>query len=141
MMSLTHLLDTSVYSQRLRRNPVDACVKRWRALGDSSFGISIIVEAEILFGLNKKNSSRLWLEYNNYLRDKLLTLPLDRVIIEKYAALKAQLYGQGKTIGEFDMLIGATALVHKLKIATLNPRHFEVIPNLEVEDWSSTSSF
>lgn len=36
----------------------------------------------------------------------------------------------------FDLLIAATALSHRLILATLNARHFDGIPGLHVEDWS-----
>ena len=57
---ITHLLDTSVYSQRLKKHPVDKVVRRWSELGNSKLAISAICEAELLYGLEKKNSPRLW---------------------------------------------------------------------------------
>ena len=63
-------------------------------------------------------------------------LPLDRKVIEKYAQIKAERMAAGITIGEFDLLIGATAIVHQLKLATLNTKDFRKLPQLKVEDWS-----
>lgn len=133
---VTHLLDTSVYSQRLRRRPVAGVVRRWSALGDGKLAIAAICEAELLFGLEKKNSERLWAEYEHYLKHKLIVLPLDRKAIETYARVKAELQASGSPVGEFDLLIGATALANGLKLATLNTKHFAKIPGLVVEDWS-----
>ncbi|WP_269524190.1 type II toxin-antitoxin system VapC family toxin [Coraliomargarita parva] len=133
---ITHLLDTSVYSQRLRRKPVDAVVRRWSALGDGKLAISTICEAELLFGLEKKASPRLWQEYESYLKHKLVVLPLDRKAIESYARIKASLLQQGLVVGEFDLLIGATALANHLVLATLNQRDFSKIAELKLEDWS-----
>jgi tRNA(fMet)-specific endonuclease VapC len=133
---ITHLLDTSVYSQRLKRRPLRKVVRRWSDLGDAKLAISTICEAEILFGLEKKNSGRLWTEYEHYLKHKLVVLPLDRQAIEAYARLKAELQTSGLTVGEFDLLIGATALANNLKLATLNAKDFVKIPGLEVEDWT-----
>ena len=61
---LTHLLDTSVYSQRLKPQPVEAVVKKWSQLGNQRLAIAAACEAELLFGLTKRNSERLWTEYN-----------------------------------------------------------------------------
>ena len=36
-----------------------------------------------------------------------------------------------------DRMIAATALVHDLVVATCNPRDFENIPGLQVQDWSN----
>ena len=133
---MTHLLDTSVYSQRLRRHPVAGVVRRWSELGDPSLAISIICEAEVLFGLEKEGSRRLWAEYEHYLKHKLVVLPLDRKVIETYARIKAGTLAAGHRIGEFDLLIGATALANQLTLATLNARDFHDIPGLVVEDWA-----
>lgn len=133
---VTHLLDTSVYSQRLRRKPAPKVIHRWGTLGDSKLAIATICEAELLFGLEKKNSERLWLEYDQYLKHKLIVLPLDRNTVKTYARIKAELQSGGINIGEFDLLIGATALANGLKLATLNVKHFSKIPQLVVEDWS-----
>ncbi len=132
---ITHLLDTSVYSQRLRRRPVDGVVRRWAGLGDAGLAVSVICEAEVLFGLEKKASARLWTEYDEFLKDRIVVLPLDRRTIETYARLKAALRHRGVVVGEFDLLIGATALANRLDLATLNAKDFEKIPGLRVEDW------
>jgi len=46
------------------------------------------------------------------------------------------LLASGVTVGEFDLLIGTTALANKLTLATLNVKDFAKIPSLKVEDWS-----
>lgn len=134
---ITHLLDTSVYSQRLKKHPVEEVVRRWSELGNSKLVISAICEAELLYGLEKKNSPRLWAEYEEYLKNALVMLPLDRKVIDFYAKTKASMSMQGLVVDELDLLIGATALANGLKLATLNERHFSKIPSLEVEDWSA----
>ena len=136
MMRLTHLLDTSVYSQRLRRHPHPGTVRHWSELGNAALAISTICEAEVLFGLEKKASARLWTEYEHYLKNQLVVLSLDRKAIETYARIKAETLSAGLSIGESDLLIGATALTNNLKVATLNAQDFSKIPNLIVEDWS-----
>lgn len=132
---ITHLLDTSVYSQRLKRRPVKAVVQRWSTVGDTRLAISTICEAELLFGLEKKGSKRLRTEYGHYLKHKLVVLPLDRQVIEIYARVKAEMQAEGVSVAEFDLLIGATALANQLTLATLNLRDFAKIPGLDVEDW------
>jgi predicted nucleic acid-binding protein len=135
-MALTHLLDTSVYSQRLRREPHPAVVKRWRALGDDALAVSAICEGELVFGLELKESERMWLEYRECLKGRLAFLPVDRNVVEAYGRLKASLWRVGKPRGELDLWIGATALSHRLILATLNARHFAGMPGVAVEDWS-----
>jgi tRNA(fMet)-specific endonuclease VapC len=111
-------------------------VRRWSAAGDASLAISIVCEAEVLYGLEKKDADRLWVEYREFLQNKLVILPLDRKVIEIYAKTKAEIQASGHTVGEFDLLIAATALANQLTIATMNVRDFSKVPNLRFEDWS-----
>jgi predicted nucleic acid-binding protein len=133
---LTHLLDTSVYSQRLRPKPVAGVIRRWQQLGDAALAISAICEAEILYGLERKGSARLWTEYHEYLENRLVLLPLDQAVAARYALLKARQQTCGQPVADFDLLIAATAMEHGLIVATLNVRHFSAIEELKVEDWT-----
>jgi len=105
-------------------------------LGNSKLAISAVCEAELLYGLEKKSSPRLWAEYEEYLKNALVMLPLDRKAVEIYAKTKAAMSLQSLVVDEPDLLIGATALANGLKLATLNASDFSKIPNLQVEDWS-----
>lgn len=133
---ISHLLDTSVYSQRLRPKPLQSVVNRWRRLGDASLAISAICEAELRYGLARRKSERLWREYHEFVEDRLVLLPVDKRVSSIFGEIKAVTEACGKPKADFDLLIAATALAHKLILATLNPRHFEGIPGLQVEDWA-----
>ena len=60
----THLLDTSVYCQPLKPKPLPSVERRWRDLGDAALAISAICEAELLYGLEWKQSARLHAQYD-----------------------------------------------------------------------------
>ena len=132
---LTHLLDASVYSQRLRPKPLPEVVRRWRKVGDQRLCISAICEAEIRYGLTKRGSERLWTEYRQFLEHQLVVLPVDKPVADRYGELKTELEEAGLPRAEFDLLIAATALHHNLILATCNLKHFANIPGLRVEDW------
>jgi len=132
---LSHLLDTSVYSQRLRPVPSPRVVERWQQVGDERLAVSAICEAELLFGLRKRGSERLWQEYRTALADRLTVLPIDPGVAGIYAELKADCESRGEPRADFDLLIAATALRHRLILATGNSRHFNGLHGLEVEDW------
>lgn len=134
---ITHLLDTSVYSQRLQPRPVDSVMERWSNLGDSSLSISSICEAELVYGLEKKSSARLWKEYHQYLENRLIIFPIDTETSHCFATIKAETQKVGNTVADFDLLIAATAITRRLKLATLNYQHFEKVPRLDAEDWST----
>lgn len=125
-----------MYSQRLRPQPLPSVVKRWERIGDHALAISAICEAELLYGLEKKASERLWLEYKLYLRNRLVVLSVDSEVAAVYGQLRGLKEKQGEPRADFDLLIAATAIAHDLRVATLNMRHFEGIPNLQVENWA-----
>lgn len=133
---LSHLLDTSVYSQRLKPKPLKSVMRRWKNHGNAVLAVSACCEAEILFGLEKRNSSRLWTEYEEYLRDKLTMIPFAYKEAAVYAGIRKQLTSAGEPVADMDLIIGATAIANGLILATLNMKHFEKIKGLRLENWS-----
>jgi tRNA(fMet)-specific endonuclease VapC len=49
----------------------------------------------------------------------------------------AHLWSRGRLIDVEDILIGATALARELTVVTNNLDHFQRIPRLRVEDWTT----
>lgn len=134
---LTHLLDTSVYCQPIKKRPLPKVMERWQSVGDDALCISIFCETEVLQGLEMKNSQTLWQAYEEILKDRLPILPFDLSVARQYAQLQAYFIPRGRPRPIFDLLIASTALVHHLIVATCNYRDFKEIPDLQVEDWSS----
>jgi predicted nucleic acid-binding protein len=136
-MALSHLLDTSVYCQPIKPLPLPSVVKRWRNLGDDALAISAICEAELLYGLELKKSTRLDALYDQLLRNRMPVLSVDSVVAATFASIKAHGRIKGALGSDFDFLIAATAKTHGLILATLNVRHFRDVDGLAVEDWTS----
>lgn len=111
-------------------------IDRWQRLGNEALAISSITEAELLFGLEKRGSQRLWLEYRHYLENSLVILPVNKGVAAHFARLKAIMEQSGTRRADFDLLIAARAIQHGLTVATLDLRHFTNIPGLQIEDWS-----
>ena len=134
--SCVYLLDTSVYSQPLRPRPLAAVERRWCAIPESDLAISVICELELLQGLHHKNSKRLWHAYNTLLKGRLRQIDITSNVVSIYAEQAARLRKQGKPRPQFDLLIAASALSHDLVLATCNPKDFQYIEGLKMEDWS-----
>ncbi len=132
----SHLIDTSVYCQPIKPKPLRAVEQRWRDLGDEALAISAICEAELLYGLELKQSDRLRAQYDQLLKDRLQLLPVDSAVVVTFSKIKAACRKKGIAASDFDLLIAATAKTHSLVLATLNVRHFIGIEGLAVEDWS-----
>jgi predicted nucleic acid-binding protein len=109
--------------------------RRWTVLGDEQLATSIICEAELLYGLELKQSARLQKEYESILKGRLRVFPVDAAVAASFASMKATARRRGRLVSDFDLLIAATAKAHGLVLATLNTRHFAGIDGLAVENW------
>jgi tRNA(fMet)-specific endonuclease VapC len=114
-------------------------MRRWEEVGDGRVVTSAICEAEIRFGIRKKGSDRLAALFAELL-PRVSILPVDSLVAAAYAEMRAACEAAGRTVADMDLLIAATAKVHGLTVATLNFRHFEHIPGITVEDWSTPNT-
>ena len=64
--------------------------------------------------------------------EKVTILPFSKAVSDKAVKITKQLKAANKLIEVPDIFIAATALAHKLPIATLNLKHFERIQDLEI---------
>ncbi len=63
---------------------------------------------------------------------------LDNTILTQSAQMYAYLKQQGRSTGEFDLLIAATALVKQMTLITNNERHYQFLQesfDLSMENW------
>jgi predicted nucleic acid-binding protein len=84
-MALTHLLDTSVFCQPIKPRPLAPVIQRWQALGDDALAVSVLCQAEILYGIALKGSSRLQAAYEAVLKDRLTVFPVAEAESQTYA--------------------------------------------------------
>jgi tRNA(fMet)-specific endonuclease VapC len=130
---VTSLLDTNIVSD-LVRNPKGRVAERIRRIGESEVCTSIVVAAELRFGVEKKGSSRLANQVAAVL-DALEVLPLEAPADEKYAVIRAHLERAGRPMGANDLLIAAQALALGCTLITDNDKEFRRVPGLSVENW------
>jgi predicted nucleic acid-binding protein len=62
-------------------------------------------------------------------------VPFDLETAQVHARLWAELSGSGVNIGAHDLIIGATALAHGMRITPRDLRSFPKIPGLEILQW------
>lgn len=135
-MAPSHLLDTSVYSQPLKPRPLPSVERHWRKHGDEALAISVVCEAELWFGIEKRQSAKLRRDFATLLQGRLVSFDVNMAIAAAFGELKAQALRKGLAPSDFDLLIAATAKTHALTVATLNVRHFIELDGVVVEDWS-----
>lgn len=132
-MSAGYLLDTNIVSD-LMRHPRGRVAARIAELGEPRICTSIIVVAEIRYGIAKTGSRRLPAQLAAILGG-LVILPFEAPADLRYGELRARLEQIGGPIGANDMLIAAHALTLGLTLVTANEREFSRVQGLSVENW------
>jgi tRNA(fMet)-specific endonuclease VapC len=132
---MKYLLDTNICIYFLNQHP--KVVARMNQAADDDLGISIVTIAELQFGAYNSQKVEHNLNRITTFRQMVQTTYLTTKITEEYARIKAKLRKAGHNVGNFDILIGATALVNNLTLVTNNTKHFKDISNLSLADWST----
>ena len=131
-----YLLDTNILSD-LMKHPQGRIRAHLERVGDNAVCTSIIVVAELRFGVEKSGSVALRRNLDVIL-SALEILPLRHPADQRYAELRAHLELTGKTVGPNDMLIAAHCLAEGLVAVTANIDEFGRVPGLKVENWLAT---
>lgn len=139
-MASLYLLDTNVYCQPIKPQPLISVMCRLEKLEERHIRISVICELEILFGIRRKQAPRQQNAYESLLKDRFRILDIDHEVATTAAEIKFYRKSNGKPISPFDLLIAATAKAHNLILATLNAKDFADIEGLALEDWSRVIS-
>ncbi len=131
---MASLLDTDILSAIMRRNNSVMPKSRAYLQEHQRFHFSIITRYEILRGLKAIDAHRR-LETFEQLCLRSTVIHLSDAIISKASDVYADLSKRGELIGDADILIAASALVHGFGLVTNNERHLQRITDLQVENW------
>lgn len=102
---MRYLLDTNIVSN-LVREPQGRVTVRIKAIGEPNICTSIIVAAELRYGITKKGSPPLSAQVQAVL-GAIDTLPFESPADEIYGSIRTQLELAGTPIGGNDLLIAA----------------------------------
>ena len=133
---MRYLLDTNVVSD-LVRNPQGRVTQRIRDVGETQVCTSVIVAAELRYGVARKGSPRLTAQLEAVL-GTLEVLPFETPADETYGLLRARLEQAGQPIGGNDLLIAAQTMTLGYTLVTDNEREFSRIDDLSCENWLRT---
>ncbi len=131
-----YLLDTNTVSHLLRGDEIGIQL-RWRMAHISTrrLAISVITEAELLYGLAKKpKATHLRTIIHRFLAD-CDSLPWNSVAARSYADLRAQSEANGISIASLDMLIAAHAHSVKRILITRDNGLLRLKPWVSVDNW------
>lgn len=136
MTSNRRMLDTNTVSHLIRQHP--AVTRRVVETPMATLCISVITEAELLFGLAKRPKATALHQVVRELLRRIDVLAWDSATATIYGPLRAGLAAIGKTMGPLDLLIAAHAIATGSVLVT-NDQAFLTINGLAVEDWTIPS--
>ncbi len=119
------LCDTNILIEFYKGNP--EILGELQHIGQSNLAVSVITEAELYFGALNKSEL-------NMIRKHLAAIsriPVDVAVSDRFLILM-QTYSLSHKLSLPDALIAATALVHSMKLYTLNTVDFRFIPELQL---------
>ena len=111
--------------------------ERVAQVGIEQIAVTIVTKGELFFGAY--HSCRV--EANLQRVRKFFEEPcpavfgIDEQTVEYFGRFKAELWRTGKPIGDIDMLIAGFAVSRGFIIVTNNTKHFERIPDVNLENW------
>ncbi len=132
-MAIRYLLDTNIASLVIRENI--RVVNRFNAISPEGIFISVISEAELLFGIARKpEAKRLQVLVQRFLHS-IKILGWTSTAAWNFAYERAELERQGRLLADIDMMIAAHALAEDAILVT-NDAAFQRISHLKTEDWT-----
>jgi len=127
------LVDSSVFiTLERRRLPLSALIA---ATEGEPLDLAAVTASELLVGVHRADTPARRLGRDTFVEALLAALPVapfDLPVARVHAELCATLAAVGRVIGSHDLLIAATALVHRYAVLTENLREFERVPGLAV---------
>lgn len=133
-MALLYLLDTNIVSYFLRaRSP--AVRRNIERATLKTLAISVITQAEVLYGLERISATALQRATAEDFFSKVSVLDWNPPAARSYAKLRTAQERKGRPLSTEDMLIAAQALAEDLTLVT-HDRAFSFIDGLRTEDWT-----
>lgn len=134
---MDYLLDTNICIYYFKGQfEVKNSIER---IGFERFAISEITLAELIYGAEKSQKKDKNIKVVEDFADKISIMPIFESI-RIYGREKARLKTKGTPISDFDLFIGATAIINDMTLVTRNIREFERMENIKIENWIDNNS-
>lgn len=131
------LIDTDVLSYILKQREPFYQRSQAYLTHYGRFTISCLTYYECLRGYKAVGATKRLQVFREFL-EKTDVLYVDQGVLDKAADIYSVLKPKGELSGEFDLIIGATALFHGMNLVTNNVKHYQVIQHsfpLRIEKW------
>ena len=130
-----YLIDTNTWIEYFHnRNGVKEHLKE---IPVENIYVSEVTIAELIYGAVHSGNVEKHLNETFEISETFNVVTISNVL-RQYADLRHALVNQNqKNVGDFDILIGATALHYDMVIVTDNVKHFKLMPVIKIENWVS----
>ncbi len=127
---MKYLVDSDYVADYLGAHP--HAIRLLSSFAKYDLAISLITYGEIYEGIHfGRDPQKTTDVFQRFLRSVVI-LPPTQPIMQYFARIRGELRRTGKIIGDFDILIAATAIHHNLTLVTRNIKDYERIPNLNI---------
>jgi len=125
------ILDTSVIIKLEREGVSEAFNPRFDR---DQIAISVVTVSELLAGVHQSQGEQSVYRssFVGEMLDRLEPLPITPRIARIHADMASFMKQEGRTIGNHDQWIAATALAHGATVVTMNRKDFDKVPALQV---------
>ncbi len=132
---MKYMLDTNICIYIIKNKPLKV-IEALKKVEIGQICLSVITLAELEYGVEKSQQR----EKNKLALTGFLIpfeiLPFPLKAATKFGEIRAFLEKKGKSVGAYDLLIGAHALSEDAVLVTNNIKDFSNIPNLLLENWA-----
>jgi tRNA(fMet)-specific endonuclease VapC len=133
-MPARYLLDTNTVSYIIKGNR-PRVRERLLRVPMAEVGISVITEAELLFGLARRpDATKLKIVVEEFLL-RVDVLPWGSEAAQQYSRIRATLEHTGEPMGNLDLMIAVQAYALGLVLVS-SDSVFRRVKGLKIEDWS-----
>ena len=134
-MAPRYLLDTNIFIY-IRRGRPSQVMARFARLEPGEAALSVITYAELLYGIEKRQTDPQALQRLDELVGLMQVMPLPPEAGRAYGELRVTLEVRGEIISNNDLWIAAHAVAANLTLVTNNEREFRRIAGLKIENWA-----
>jgi predicted nucleic acid-binding protein len=136
------LLDTNVVSELAKAQPNMSVVRWLHEADEDSLFVSVITVAELRYGVQRLAPGARRERLDGWIREQLTErfegrlLVVDEEIAETWGQLMAASEAQGRRMSVMDCFLAATAVVHRITLATRNVEDFSGFGGEVFDPWS-----
>jgi tRNA(fMet)-specific endonuclease VapC len=132
---MNYLIDTEIIISSLKGHRT--VTRAFEERLNEPKSISVITYGELVYGAGKSQREEKNMAQVRRIAEIFPIIGVSPAIIETFGYLKVSLEKSGSVVADMDLIIAATALTHNLVLVTNNTRHFQNIPELPLENWTT----